>query len=89
MHVDITEVRAEEGKCYLFVAIDRATKYVNIELHSSMTVDISTVFLKNLIDNCPFKINKILTDNGSQFTYALLAEHLRPKNKLHLFDVGL
>ena len=86
MHVDITEVRTKEGKCYLFVAIDRATKYVYTELHSTMTVEVSQGFLKNLIDHCPFKITKILTDNGAQFTYALLAEHLRPNGKIHPFD---
>jgi hypothetical protein len=26
IHIDITEVRKKEGKCYLFLAIDRATK---------------------------------------------------------------
>ncbi len=44
-----------------------------------MTVAISQSFLNNFINHCPFKITKILTDNGTQFTYALLAEHLRPK----------
>ena len=28
-----------------------------------------------------------MTDNGAQFTYALLAEHMRPKVKKHPFDV--
>ena len=86
IHIDITEVRTKVGKCYLFVAIDRATKYVYVELHPTMTIEVSQSFLKNLIDHCPFKITKILTDNGSQFTYALLAEHLRPKDKIHPFD---
>lgn len=87
VHIDITEVRTKEGKCYLFVAIDRATKYVYVELHPTMTIEVSQSFLKNLIDHCPFKITKILTDNGAQFTYALLAEHLRPKDKTHPFDL--
>ena len=51
-----------------------------------MTVEISQSFLKNLIAHCPFKITKVLTDNGVQFTYALLSEHLRPKGKIHPFD---
>ncbi|WP_156918960.1 hypothetical protein [Holospora obtusa] len=46
-----------------------------------------TMFFRNLIELYPFKITKILTDNGAQFTYALLAEHFRPKNKTHPFDV--
>ena len=87
VHIDITEVRTDQGKCGLFVAIDRATKYVYVELHSKMSVNESSAFLKNLIAHCPFKITKILTDNRAQFTYELLAEHLRPKNKTHPFDL--
>jgi transposase InsO family protein len=86
VHVDITEVRTEEGKLYMFVGVDRATRYVYLEVHSSMTAEVSVSFLKNLYADCPFKITKILTDNGAQFTYALLAEHLRPKDKDHPFD---
>jgi transposase InsO family protein len=51
-----------------------------------MTVARSVEFLKHLIEDCPFKITKILTDNGSQFTYELLSEHLKPKDKIHPFD---
>ena len=86
VHIDITQVRTDQEKCYLFVAIDRATKYVYVELHPRMSHKESSAFLKNLIAHCPFRISKILTDNGAQFTYTLLAEHLRPKNKIHPFD---
>ena len=51
-----------------------------------MTTANATDFLANMVAQSPFKIHTILTDNGAQFTYALLAEHLRPKNKVHLFD---
>jgi len=87
IHIDITQVSTAQGKCYMFVAIDRATKYIYVELYSKMTIIESTTFLRNLIAHCPFKITKILTDNGSQFTYELLAEHLRPQNKIHPFDM--
>ena len=87
IHIDITEVRTRAGKCYLFVAIDRASKYVYVELYLKMTQANAVDFLRNLVAHCPFKITKILTDNGAQFTYALLAEHLRPRNKKHPFDV--
>jgi hypothetical protein len=36
-HIDIAEVRTEEGKLYLFVAIDRTSKFAYAELHDSMT----------------------------------------------------
>ena len=86
IHIDITELRTQQCKCYLFVAIDRATKYAYVEIYEAMTMENASKFLTNLIAHCPFKITKILTDNGSQFTYALLAEHLRPKDKTHPFD---
>jgi transposase-like protein len=86
VHMDITTVHTDTCKCYLFVAIDRATKYVYVEIYETMTMAMSCLFLSNLLAHCPFKITKILTDNGAQFTYALLSEHLRPKNKTHPFD---
>jgi transposase-like protein len=86
VHIDITEVRVAGQKLYLFVGIDRCCKYVFVELHEQMTAEISCQFLKNLVADFPFKINKILTDNGAQFTYELFAEHRRPKNKIHPFD---
>ena len=86
VHIDISELRTEEGKAYMFVAIERATKYVYAEIYTRMTQDNAQIFLQNTIKDCPFKIHTILTDNGSQFTYQLLAEHLRPKDKVHPFD---
>lgn len=86
-HIDITEIRLEKKKFYLFVAIDRISKYAYLELFDSMNTKNNCLFLENLIKDCPYKINKILTDNGAQFTYALLAKHLLPKNnKIHDFD---
>ena len=86
VHVDITEVRLGKQKLYIFVGIDRLCKYVYVELHERMTQENAVSFVRNLIADCPFIIHRLLTDNGSQFTYALLAEHLRPKNKIHPFD---
>ena len=86
VHIDITEMRVEKQKLYLFVGIDRVCKYAYVELHTRMTQKIACDFLKNFIKDCAFKIHTILTDNGAQFTYALLAEHLQPKNKIHMFD---
>lgn len=88
VHIDITMITlANKKKYYLFVAIDRMSKYVYCEVYDKMTIDNSVLFLKNTIKDFPFIIEKILTDNGSQFTYMLLSEHLRPKDKIHPFDV--
>jgi transposase InsO family protein len=68
MHIDIAEVQTEEGKLYLFVAIDRTSKFAYAELHPRMTKMVAAQFLRNLIAAIPYKIHTILTDNGIQFT---------------------
>lgn len=86
-HIDITEIILEKNnKFYLFVAIDRVSKFVIVRLYKNQTMENSAKFLKIVIDHCPYKIHTILTDNGAQFTYRLLLKALRPK-KLHDFDV--
>src|SRR6202162_20325 len=87
-HIDIAEVRTEEGKLYLFVAIDRTSKFAFAELHEKANRLIATDFLKALIKAVPYKIHTVLTDNGIQFTDL-------PKNRLgptarwrvHMFDM--
>jgi len=66
-HVDIAEVQTEEGKLYLFVAIDRTCKFAYAELHERATRLIAKAFLERLIAAVPYKIHTILTDNGVQF----------------------
>ena len=86
VHVDITEMRIGKHRFSLFVAIDRVCKYAYVELHERMTQEVARDFLNAVIADFPFKIHTVLTDNGAQFTYALLAAHLRPKTKIHMFD---
>jgi transposase InsO family protein len=81
-HIDIAEVCTEQGRLYLFVAIDRTSKFVYAELHLNQTRDTACQFLKQLIASVPYHIHTILTDNGIQFTN-------RQKDKWafkHLFD---
>ncbi|MBS0165200.1 MAG: IS481 family transposase [Nitrospira sp.] len=88
-HVDIAEVRTEEGKLYLFVAIDRTSKFAYAELHVTADRNIATAFLNKLITAVPYKIHTILTDNGSQFCHppryrnGPTAHYVR-----HMFDKG-
>ena len=73
-HIDIAEVRTEEGKLYLFVAIDRTSKFAfvpagrrrhgSFRLHFSQRAHPS---LNELIQAVPYKIRTVLTDNGVQF----------------------
>jgi transposase-like protein len=67
-HIDIAEVRTGEGKLYLFVAIDRTSKYAYAELLTRYGKLEAAQFLRNLISKVPYKIHTVLTDNGIQFT---------------------
>lgn len=66
-HLDIAEVRTDEGKLHLFVAIDRTSKLAFAELHERATRPVAVAFLKRLIATVPYRIHTILTDNGIQF----------------------
>jgi len=67
-HIDIAEEQTEEGKLYLFVAIDRTSKFAYAELHEEGNRWAATDFLKAPIKTVPYKIHVVLTDNGIQLT---------------------
>ena len=67
-HIDIAEVRTEQGKLYLFVAIDRTSKFAFVEVHERATQRIAADFLNALIQAVPYEVHTVLTDNGVHFT---------------------
>lgn len=67
-HIDIAEVRTEEGRLYLFVAIDRTSKFAFVELHEKATTRVAANFLAALIKAVPYKVHTVLTDHGTHFT---------------------
>jgi transposase-like protein len=67
-HIDIAEVRTEEGKLYLFVAIDRTSKFAFVELHEKATTRVAADFLRTLIKTVPYRVHTVLTDNATHFT---------------------
>src|SRR3569833_3234320 len=67
-HIDIAEVRTEQGKLYLFVAVDRTSKFAFVELHGKATRRVAGDFLRRLAAAVPYKINTVLTDNGTHFS---------------------
>ena len=67
-HIDIAEVRTEQGKLYLLVAIDRTSKFAFVELHQKVTRRVAGNFLRALIAAVPYKVHTVLTDNGTHFT---------------------
>src|ERR671912_165842 len=67
-HIDIAEVRTEQGKLHLFVAIDRTSKFAFVELHEKATRRVAGDFLRHLAAAVPYRITTVLTDNGTHFT---------------------
>jgi transposase InsO family protein len=67
-HIDIAEVRTEEGKLYLFVGIDRTSKFAFVALHERADRPTAARFLEALIAAVPYRLHTVLTDNGLQFT---------------------
>ena len=88
VHIDIKylpQMPDEESRSYLFVAIDRATRWVYMRVYPDQTESSSTDFLRRLRQAAAFKITKILTDNGTQFTDRFTSKAKQPTGK-HLFD---
>jgi len=76
-HIDIAELRTAEGKLYLFVAIDRTSKFAVAQLVEKADRKTAWEFLELLLDAVPYRIHTILTDNGIQF-----AEQPRNRNTI-------
>ena len=89
LHVDIKylpQMPDESERRYLFVAIDRATRWVFMRIYADQTEVSSVDFLNRLERTAPMKIAKLLTDNGSQFTDRFTSKKRAPTGK-HKFDV--
>ena len=63
-----------EGKLFLFVGIDRTSKFAVTLLVKKADRKTAWQFLEHLLKAVPYRIHTILTDNGIQF-----AE--RPRNR--------
>jgi IS1 family transposase len=76
----------EKERRYLFVAIDRATRWVFMHIYADQSEQSSVDFLNRLERAAPMKIVKLLTDNGSQFTDRFTSKKREPTG-CHDFDV--
>ncbi|MFC6478751.1 DDE-type integrase/transposase/recombinase [Pseudomonas asuensis] len=68
LHIDITQVHTAEGQAYLFVAINRTSKFVYAELHTQMMRKDAVDFLEATLKTLPYKVHTVLTDNGSKWS---------------------
>ncbi len=89
VHVDVKylpQMADQPRRSYLFVAIDRATRWVFIAVEADKTAHSAASFLKALHRACPINIERILTDNGKEFTDRLFASRERQPSGNHEFD---
>lgn len=87
-HIDIAEVQTAEGKLYLYVAIDRTSKFAFVQLVKKTGRSSASAFLMTLIEAVPYKIHTVLTDNGIQFTFPpRYADGPTARYMTHMFDM--
>ena len=55
-HIDIVEVRTAEGKLYLFVGIDRTSKFAFVQLVDRVNTVTASAFLDALVEAVPYDI---------------------------------
>ena len=74
LHIDIKHLPkletgdGERRKRYLYVAIDRCSRWVHLAVHDDELTGSAIAFLKEVIRAAPFKVTHVLTDRGSCFT---------------------
>jgi transposase InsO family protein len=89
VHVDIKylpQMPDEDAHRYLFVAIDRASRWVYVEMLDAKSAANAAGFLQRLVDKAPFQVQKVLTDNGKEFTDRFCVTGERDPTGRHRFD---
>ncbi len=89
IHIDVKYLpllAGEKQRRYLFVAIDRATRWVFLQVKRSKTAKAARAFLRAVVAACPVRIQKVLTDNAKEFTDRFTVNGERTPTGKHLFD---
>ena len=67
VHIDVCELRLSEGKLFMFLAIDRVSKFTHVAFFDANTKANGTSFLREVVAAFPYRIHTVLTDNGMAF----------------------
>lgn len=76
---------ANGQKYYQYTAIDECTRLVFREMYDEHSTYSSKDFLKKLIEAFPFPIREIQTDNGTEWTNALLVKNATHKTQFEQY----
>lgn len=71
---------ANGKKYYQYTAVDECTRWAYREMYEEHSTYSSTQFLCNLVRKAPFPIREIQTDNGTEFTNALVQKNCDHKS---------
>jgi len=82
---------ADGGKYYQFTAVDECTRFTFREMYEEHSTYSAKDFLMKLVQNPHFPIREVQTDNGSEFTNALLVVKAKHKTLFEeaLHDMGI
>ncbi len=94
LHIDVKylpQMADEEKRRSLFVAIDRATRWVFVRIYPAKTAANARRCRRDLhraapIRAAPMQITRVLKDNGKEFTDRLFGLRRRPATGNHEFD---
>jgi transposase InsO family protein len=67
VHIDVCELRLAQGKLFLFLAIDRVSKFAHVAFLDADTKLNGAAFLREVVAAFPYAIHTVLTDNGMAF----------------------
>src|SRR5688572_23287694 len=67
VHIDVCELRLAQGKLFMFLAIDRVSKFVHVAFLDANTKMNGAAFLREVVAAFPYRIHTVLTDNGMAF----------------------
>jgi transposase InsO family protein len=67
VHIDVCELRLAQGKLFMFLAIDRVSKFTHVAFLDANTKANGAAFLRQVVAAFPYKLHTVLTDNGMAF----------------------
>tara|TARA_R110002020_G_scaffold266238_9_gene481147 strand:- start:7444 stop:8055 length:612 start_codon:yes stop_codon:yes gene_type:complete len=88
-HLDVkylSQIADEDRRRYLFVAIDRAARWVFVRIYPTKTTANARRFLRDVERAAPMQNTRVLTDNGKEFTDRLCGLRKRAATGNHDFD---
>ena len=72
VQVDVKVVRVGTLKCFQYTAIDDCTRMRVLRLFATLDQRSSLAFIAEIVRAFPFKIEKVQTDNGTEFSLAFV-----------------